>query len=106
MPINRTKSTVRSNNSKSPHISEHERRLAEVCSVSVSEALETLATTFAGLSTEEAEHRLDEHGPNEMAHVRRRGFWSDIFQRCRSPLVIQLLIIAAVSAIIGEAKST
>ena len=98
--------TFQSNNSKSPHATEHERRMLELCSLPVPEALEALDTTASGLSTEKAERRLDEYGPNEMAHVRRRGFWGDILHRCKSPLVIQLLVIAAVSALIGEVKST
>ena len=41
-----------------------------------------------------------------MSHGKRLGFWADIFRRCRSPLVVQLLIIALVSAFIGEFKSS
>ncbi|WP_198017611.1 magnesium-translocating P-type ATPase [Syntrophorhabdus aromaticivorans] len=85
---------------------EHELRLFGLCAVPVPEALETLGTSLQGLSSEEAEHRLDEYGPNEMAHARRRGFWGDILERCKSPLVIQLLVIAVVSGFIGEIKST
>lgn len=83
----------------------HERRLLEICSFSVKEAIKTLATSSKGLSTEEAERRLDEYGANELAHARQTGFWGDIFHRCKSPLVIQLLVIAAVSGAIGEVKS-
>ncbi|MDR2018939.1 MAG: magnesium-translocating P-type ATPase [Syntrophobacterales bacterium] len=83
-----------------------ERRLFELCTLPVSEALDALGATPQGLAAEEAEERLDEYGPNEMAHIRRRGFWSDILERCKSPLVIQLLVIAVVSALIGEIKST
>uniref|UniRef100_UPI00307F1932 magnesium-translocating P-type ATPase n=1 Tax=Ignavibacterium sp. TaxID=2651167 RepID=UPI00307F1932 len=54
----------------------------------------------------EAEKRLDEYGPNELAHSKTLGFWADILNRCRSPLVIQLLIIALISGFIGEIKST
>ena len=49
---------------------------------------------------------MEEFGPNELAQARRLGFWGDIFERCKSPLVIQLLIIALVSGFIGEIKST
>ncbi len=102
MPVNQT---AGSNNSRNAHAAEHERRIAEVCSLSVTGALEALGTTASGLNAEEAERRLDEHGRNEMAHVRRRGFWADILQRCKSPLVVQLLLIATISGAIGEIKS-
>jgi Mg2+-importing ATPase len=86
--------------------SEFERRLIDICTLPVQEALKTLETSPRGLSSEEAERRLDEYGPNELAQSRHLGFWGDIFERCKSPLVIQLLIIALVSGIIGEIKST
>ena len=69
------------------------------------EALAKLQTTARGLTTEEAERRLEQYGPNELSHSKTLGFWADIFHRCRSPLVIQLLIIAAVSGVIGRARS-
>ncbi len=84
---------------------EHERRLVDLCLVSQKEAIEALASTPGGLSSEEAERRLDEYGANELAHAKRVGFWGDILRRCKSPLVIQLLVIAVVSGVIGEAKS-
>ncbi len=84
----------------------NERRLIDLCAVPVQVAINTLASTLRGLTSEEAEHRLDEYGPNELSHGKRLGFWADIFHRCRSPLVIQLLIIALVSAFIGEVKSS
>ena len=92
---------------KSPHkFSEDERLLVDVCGLSGQDALLHLNSNIKGLSTEESEKRLDEYGPNELAHTKTIGFWTDIFNRCRSPLVIQLLIIALVSVFIGEIKST
>ncbi len=84
----------------------HERRLATLCAAPVQEALDALETTLRGLSPEEAERRLDEYGPNELSHGKRLGFRADILRRCRSPLVVQLLIIAVVSGVIGEPEST
>jgi Mg2+-importing ATPase len=86
--------------------SEHEQRMIELCAVSEREALERLNSSTNGLSATEAERRLNEYGANELAHARESGFWGDISRRCKSPLVIQLLVIAAVAGIIGEVKST
>ena len=98
---------ARPNNVRGPQaLVEAERHLADLCSVPVADALKALQTDALGLTTEEAERRLDEYGPNEMAHARRRGFFADMLERCKSPLVVQLLVIAIVSAAIGEAKST
>ncbi len=68
--------------------------------------LGTLKTTLQGLKAEEADHRLDEYGPNELSHLKRLGFWADMAHRLKSPLVVQLLVIALVSGVIGELKST
>lgn len=86
--------------------SKDERRLVDLCTASVSEALQSLGATAQGLSSDEAERRLEEYGANELSTAKRLGFWSDILHRCRSPLVIQLLLIAAISGTIGEIKST
>jgi Mg2+-importing ATPase len=91
---------------KSPHkASENERRLIDVCAMDTSAALAQLKTDIKGLSEKEAENRLHEYGPNELAHAKTVGFWMDIFNRCKSPLVIQLLVIALVSFFMGDAKS-
>jgi Mg2+-importing ATPase len=90
---------------KGTDASEHERRMVELCAVSEQEAIETLKSSLKGLTSEEAERRLGQYGANELAHAKQLGFWGDIFRRCKSPLVIQLLVIAAVAGVIGEAKS-
>ncbi len=101
------RSTARSFNlGRLQEASEFERRLMDLCSLTVQDALKALETGPRGLSSQEAERRLEEFGPNELAQARRLGFWGDIFERCKSPLVIQLLIIALVSGFIGEIKST
>lgn len=100
-------SSAFSKEAKSPHsASESEKRLIEICSLSIEEALSKLKTRPTGLTEKEADDFLNEFGYNELAHAKTFSFWADIFHRLKSPLVIQLLIIAFVSALIGEAKST
>ncbi len=96
-----------SKEAKSPHkASENERRLMDLCNIPVQEALQKLNTRLTGLTENEAEEILNEYGYNELAHAKTFSFWVDIYNRIKSPLVIQLLIIALVSILIGEAKST
>jgi Mg2+-importing ATPase len=85
---------------------ESDRRLIELCALTPAEALNRLESSVQGLSTAAAESRLAEYGPNELSHSHHLGFWADIYHRCKSPLVIQLLVIASVSAVIGDAIST
>jgi len=87
-------------------VGEDERRLMELCALPIQGALDALGATPQGLSADEATKRLDEVGPNVLSHVRRLGFWADLYQRLKSPLVIQLLVIALVSGVIGQWKST
>ena len=86
-------------------VSEQERRLIDLCVRPVGEALAALDAGLRGLSSEEADKRLDEYGLNELSHTRHKGFLIDILERCKSPLVVQLLIIATISGAIGEIKS-
>ena len=83
-----------------------ERGLIEICVLPQQEALARLGVTTHGLDSEEAARRLDEYGLNELAHAEHLGFWADIFRRLRNPLNLQLLLIAGVSGVIGELKST
>lgn len=87
-------------------VNENEQRLIQLCGVPVEDVLHSLDTGYQGLTSREADHRLDQYGPNELAQSRRPGFLPDILERCKSPLAVQLLVIAVVSAVIGELKST
>ncbi len=90
-----------------PHArTDDEKRLFEVCSVPVEKALQIMDSNIRGLSSKEAERLLEKYGRNEITHTRRLNFFQDILRRFKSPLVIQLIIIAIVSLVIGELKST
>ncbi|MCX7856543.1 MAG: magnesium-translocating P-type ATPase [Deltaproteobacteria bacterium] len=83
-----------------------EHNLIELCLLPTDETLKRLGTTIEGLSTDEASFRLEKYGPNELSHLRRLTFYENLLGRFKNPLVVQLIIIAIVSGIIGEIKST
>ncbi|HLP15263.1 MAG TPA: magnesium-translocating P-type ATPase [Bacteroidota bacterium] len=92
---------------QTPHqASETERLLIDICALDVQQAILQLKSTVSGLTTDEAEERLKEFGRNELAHTKTVSIWVDLYNRCRSPLVVQLLLIAIISGFIGEIKST
>ena len=64
-----------------------------------------LQTSANGLTSEVAGDRLREVGLNAVAAGRRRSFLFDILERCRNPLVIQLLIIGGVSYLMEDISS-
>ncbi len=83
-----------------------EKRLIALCHKPIQEVLSELKTDPQGLTEKEADRRLSEFGKNELSPLKKLSFWQDILERLKSPLVIQLLVIAIVSAIIGESRSS
>ena len=67
--------------------------------------LERLHTSLSGLTSELAEKRLDEVGPNTVATGTGQTFLKDLWQRLRNPLVVQLLVIATVSFAMDDLRS-
>jgi Mg2+-importing ATPase len=86
-------------------VSEHEKKLIETCSGTPEAAIELLGASDGGLTSEQADTRREEYGPNNLSGQEQPGFFSEIFQRCKNPLVIQLLVICIVSAVMGDAVS-
>jgi Mg2+-importing ATPase len=70
------------------------------------ELLDRLHSSSSGLSSEQAARSLDEAGPNTVASGGRVSVLRDLLERCRNPLVIQLLIIAIVCYLTGDLRST
>ncbi len=70
------------------------------CSADV--ILERFATSLKGLTTEEAEKRLEEYGYNEPARKKKRSIVFQIISKFFNPLVIVLLVIALLSLFFGE----
>jgi len=83
-----------------------EARLRDLCICPIFEVFQNLKTNANGLSDKEAEDRLSRYGPNELSKAESKGFFRDMAERLQSPLVIQLLVIAAVSGIIGQFTSS
>lgn len=100
-------SAVFTKEAKAPHkTSDNEQFLIKACTSGIRDAFALLNSDINGVSSQEAKTRLDYYGYNELAHARKLNAWMDLLNRCKSPLVIQLLAIATISLIIGEAIST
>ncbi len=70
------------------------------------ELCKQLGTSSTGHSAESAEQALRSAGPNTVTSGGRHSFIRDLLERCRNPLVIQLLVIAAVSYLMDDIRST
>ena len=68
----------------------------------VSEALTYLNSKREGLSQQEAQRRLAQFGPNELAEKEKISAWKILLEQFKNFLIIILLIAVALSAITGE----
>ena len=71
------------------------RKAREVC-----EELHTSAQT--GLSANEAKRRLEQHGPNELAHKKGPGIFQMFLEQLKDYMVIILIVASIISIAVGE----
>jgi len=86
-------------------VTESQKRLSEICALPVEEALVHFDVTENGLTEEKAEEARRIYGLNDLGAKKRVGLLVEMVDRCRNPLVIQLLVICIVSLIMGDFKS-
>ncbi len=68
----------------------------------VDEALDAVASSAHGLSTNEADHRLTRFGPNRLERRRRRGPWVRFAAQFRNVMILVLIAAAALAAALGH----
>ena len=71
-----------------------------------SELFARLGSSPGGHGTDSAAEALRQAGPNTVTAGGRHSFVRDLLERCRNPLVIQLLVIATVCYLTGDIPST
>jgi Mg2+-importing ATPase len=81
------------------------RAVVESAALDAAGVYTRLATRSAGLATDEAAKRLAEHGPNVLAKDRRPGLGKLLWNAVVNPLVILLLVLAAVSFATGDVRA-
>ncbi len=77
----------------------------ELATISVQALLQRLGTSEAGLSEEEAEKRLNQFGPNEVAAEKEHTWVHRLFNAARNPLVALLTVLATVSYATGDLRA-
>ena len=105
MAMNFLKIFSKNSNAQSQKNLENEKKLVEICILSVNEAMKKFESNLDGISEEEAEKKLKEYGLNELSTGKKYNIFIDILQRFKNPLVIQLLIICLVSFFMGDIRS-
>ena len=69
------------------------------------QVLESLNTSAAGLTQAEADVRLEQHGPNEVAQEVHHGWLFRMMVTLRNPLVILLSALATISFVTGDLRA-
>jgi P-type Mg2+ transporter len=60
------------------------------------------SATWVGLTSQEAEARLSEHGPNDPTSTRRGALAFELLHLFLNPLVIILLVASVIAAVLGQ----
>ena len=79
--------------------------LVEAAQSEAGEVFRRLQTSENGLSEEEAEARLERHGPNVVTQEQRHRRLKLLGRACANPLVILLLLLAAISFMTDDIPS-
>src|SRR4051812_5747588 len=79
--------------------------LAEVAQLEMSEVFSRMKTAPEGLSEDEAAGRWAEIGPNVVAANKHRGWPWRLLTATRNPLVILLIVLAAISFATGDSRA-
>jgi Mg2+-importing ATPase len=87
------------------NVSEQQKKLVALCALTAEEALKRMEVTAAGLNEEQVEAARALHGLNDLGAKKRVGLLVELAERCRNPLVIQLLVICLVAFVMGDLRS-
>lgn len=66
------------------------------------EVLERLQSSDMGLDSNEARHRFERYGPNELIEKRRKSWWMMLLDQFRDFMILVLIAAAVVAGMIGE----
>src|SRR5436309_2227842 len=77
----------------------------EAASLEAPALLESLGTSPAGLTEDEAAARLEQYGPNEIAREKRHSWLDRLYVAARNPLVILLTVLAVLSFATGDFRA-
>jgi len=81
------------------------RMLIDAAKNDTEHVLKTLSTSMDGLTEEEAERRLEQYGPNQVAQENGYGWFYRLMKMVINPLVILLTVLAILSFLTGDSRA-
>ena len=72
----------------------------------INEIIENLNTSLSGLSSENAQLRLREHGPNELKETKKRPLIFMFLEQFKDFMILVLIAAAVISGILGDVTDT
>ena len=78
----------------------------DILSLSSDDFMNRLGTSTSGLTTEEAENRLETYGSNDVSQKRKKSVVIEFLSHFRSPVTIILVIAAILSGTLGDISNT
>ena len=66
------------------------------------DVLRNLEVQAKGLTTEEAQKRLEQYGPNQLQEAPRATFWEMLWEQLNNFVVILLIVASVISALLGD----
>jgi Mg2+-importing ATPase len=87
---------------RKPHVPEH---LSQLAIETADAALRITESSLSGLTEAEAQRRLEQFGPNQIARDHTHGDLVRLLSAVRNPLVILLTLLAAISWSTGDVRA-
>jgi Mg2+-importing ATPase len=81
------------------------QRIIEASRLQADDVYKKMGTQPTGLSQEEIEKRIEEHGFNEVAQEKKHGGWARFIDSIRNPLVILLSVLAVIAFATEDIRS-
>jgi Mg2+-importing ATPase len=81
-------------------------KLLESAQTDIAAVLQALHSEMNGLNQAEAEARLKQYGPNEVAREKRKSILARLIDNVKNPLVILLSILGLISYLTGDMRAT
>jgi P-type Mg2+ transporter len=105
IPTSRFFSHGKSRAALAAHNTQTSQKLITSCQCPDDDVFGLVNSARTGLSEEEAARRLEEKGPNIPTRSEKTTLLTDLLQRAKDPLVIQLLVICTVSFALGDLRA-